>query len=317
MTKLRILLTDVAWPDTTIEQSLCANADCELVIAPSTDESILTELAKNADAIVTCWAEVTAGVIAATQGRCQVVSRLGIGLDNIDVNYCTQYQIPVTNIPDYCLQEVAEHTLASIFTLGRQLGTFHLRTKNSDYHREVEPPIRRIHGQTLGIIGLGNIGQRVASLANAVGLNVIGTRRDMTQAITGVRLTNFDEVINISDFVSLHLPLTHDTQHMLGAPQFTTMKNRAFLINTARGGLVNHAALAAALENKQIAGAALDVQDPEPPDLTIPPYNDSRVIVTPHTAFISEESITDLRTRCFENTLRILSGSPGKYVVNL
>ena len=317
MTNLRILLTDVAWPDTNIEQSLCANADCELVIAPSTDESTLTELAENVDAIVTCWAEVTAGVIAATQGRCQVVSRLGIGLDNIDVSYCTQHQIPVTNIPDYCLQEVAEHTLASIFTLGRQLGTFHLRTKKNDYQREVEPPIRRIQGQTLGIVGLGNIGQRVASLANAVGLNVIGTRRDMTQAIAGVRLTNFDELINISDFVSLHLPLTHDTQYMLGAPQFTAMKNSAFLINTARGGLVDHASLDAALKNKQIAGAALDVQDPEPPDLTIPPYNDPRIIVTPHTAFISEESITDLRTRCFENTISILSGAPGKYVVNL
>jgi D-3-phosphoglycerate dehydrogenase len=317
MSKLRILLTDVAWPDTNIEQSLCANADCELVIAPSTDESILTELAENADAIVTCWANVTASVIAATQGRCQVVSRLGIGLDNIDVNYCTQHQIPVTNIPDYCLQEVAEHAIASIFTLGRQLSTFHLRTKNNDYQREVEPPIRRIHGQTLGIIGLGNIGQRVASLANAVGLNVVGTRRNMTPAIAGVRLTNFAEALNISDFVSLHLPLTPDTQHILGEPQFAAMKDSAFLINTARGGLVDHAALAAALESKQIAGAALDVQDPEPPDLTIPPYNDPRVIVTPHTAFISAESITDLRTRCFENTLSILSGSPGKYVVNL
>jgi D-3-phosphoglycerate dehydrogenase len=139
----------------------------------------------------------------------------------------------------------------------------------------------------------------------------------MTQAIAGVRLTNFDEVINISDFVSLHLPLTPDTQHMLGEPQFAVMKDSAFLINTARGGLVDHAALAAALESKQIAGAALDVQDPEPPNLTIPPYNDPRVIVTPHTAFISAESITDLRTRCFENTLSILSGSLGKYVVNL
>lgn len=317
MTKLRILLTDVAWPDTDIEQSLCENADCELVIAPNTNESTLTELAENVDAIVTCWAAVTAEVIAATQGRCLVVSRLGIGLDNIDVNYCTQHQIPVTNIPDYCLQEVAEHTLASIFTLGRQLGTFHLRTKHNDYQREVEPPIRRIQGQTLGIVGLGNIGRRVASLANAVGLNVIGTRRDMTQTIAGVRLTDFDELINISNFVSLHLPLNDDTQHLLGEPQFAAMKDSAFLINTARGGLVDHAALAAALENKQIAGAALDVQDPEPPDLTIPPYNDPRVIVTPHTAFISEESITDLRTRCFENTLSILSGGPGKYVVNL
>ena len=317
MTKLRILLTDIAWPDTDIEQSLCENADCELVIAPNTDESTLTELAENVDAIVTCWAPVTAEVIAATQGRCLVVSRLGIGLDNIDVDYCTRHQIPVTNIPDYCLQEVAEHSIASIFTLGRQLSTFHLRTKNNDYHRDVEPPIRRIHGQTLGIIGLGNIGQRVASLAKAVGLNVIGTRSDMTQAIAGVRLTNFDEVLNISDFVSLHLPLTHDTQHMFGTRQFAAMKDSAFLINTARGGLVDHPALAAALESKQIAGAVLDVQSPEPPVLTIPPYNDPRVIVTPHTAFISEESITDLRTRCFENTLSILSGAPSKYVVNL
>lgn len=316
MPGLKILLTDIAWPDSAIETELCASAGVELTIAPEADEKTLIQYAVNVDAIVTCWAHVTQAVIAATAGRCKVVTRMGIGLDNIDVDYCSAHHIPVTNVPDYCLQEVAEHTLASIFTLGRQLATFHQRTKQGDYQRDVSPPIRRIQGQTLGIVGLGNIGQSVAALAQAVGLHVLGNRRDMNKSVPGVTLVPLQELLAASDYVSLHLPLTDDNQHMISDSEFALMKNTAFLINTARGGLVDHNALAEALQQNIVAGAALDVQDPEPPDLSMPPFNDPRVIISPHAAFVSEESLHDLRYRSIENTLNILLGKSGTNIVN-
>ncbi len=316
MSQPRLLLSDVAWPDTTIEQQLCDEAGVELVIASDATEETLTELASKCDGIVTCWANITENVIAAAGDRCRVVSRMGIGLDNIDVDYCTRQGIPVTNVPDYCLQEVAEHTVACIYSLGRHIHTYHLDSKDGKYEREVTPPLRRLKGQTVGIIGLGNIGKRVAELTKALGFRVLGYRRDMTKTVPGVELLPLDELISKSDFVTLHLPLTDSNHHMIAAKQFQQMKPTAYLINTARGGLVDHAALAAALDAKELAGAALDVQDPEPPDLETAPYDDQRVIVTPHAAFVSEESLIELRRSSVQNALDVLLTGDSDKIVN-
>lgn len=317
MNALKLLLSDVAWPDTSIEQKLCDEAGIELVIAPDSSEETLSQLALDCDGILTCWGNITSKVIAAAGSRCKVVSRMGIGLDNIDVNYCTSHNIPVTNVPDYCLQEVAEHTIASIFALGRHLNLYNLESKAGRYEREVSPPLRRMQGQTVGIIGLGNIGTRVAKLANALEFRVLGFRQNMTKAVEGVELTPLNELLTKSDFVTLHLPLTENNQHMLGAIQFQQMKSTAYLINTARGGLVDHRALATALQAGEIAGAALDVQDPEPPDLSVAPYNDPRVIVTPHAAFVSVESLIELRRSSVRNALDVMLHGQSNQIVNL
>ena len=317
MSNLKLLLSDIAWPDTSIEQKLCDEAGIELVIAPDSTEETLSQLALDCDGILTCWANITSKVIAAAGSRCKVVSRMGIGLDNIDVQYCTAQNIPVTNVPDYCLQEVAEHTIASIFALGRHINTYNLESKAGQYEREVSPPLRRLRGQTVGIIGLGNIGTRVAKLANALEFKVLGFRQDMTKSVEGVELTPFDDLLTQSDFITLHLPVTDDNHHMLGAPQFQRMKSTAYLVNTARGGLVDHEALASALQSGEIAGAALDVQDPEPPDLSVTPYNDPRVIVTPHAAFVSVESLIELRRSSVRNAFDVMLHGQSKHVVNL
>ena len=317
MSTLKLLLSDIAWPDTSIEQELCDEAGIQLVIAPDSSEETLSQLALDCDGILTCWANITSKVIAAAGSRCKVVSRMGIGLDNIDVQYCTAQNIPVTNVPDYCLQEVAEHTIASIFALGRHINTYNLESKAGQYEREVSPPLRRLRGQTVGIIGLGNIGTRVAKLANALEFKVLGFRQDMAKSVEGVELTPFDDLLTQSDFITLHLPVTDDNHHMLGAPQFQRMKSTAYLVNTARGGLVDHEALASALQSGEIAGAALDVQDPEPPDLSVTPYNDPRVIVTPHAAFVSVESLIELRRSSVRNAFDVMLHGESKHVVNL
>jgi len=314
MPQHQILLTDYAWPDLDIEREILAAANAELIVAPRGDEETLVALARPVDAIMTCWAKVTARVIEAAP-RCRIVSRLGIGLDNIDVAECTARRIPVTNVPDYCLIEVAEHALALLLALGRKIAFYHRETKEGRYQLQAGPPLRRLAGQTLGIVGLGNIGRTLADKAVALGLRVLATTRT-ARTHPSVSLVPLEELLAASDYVSLHLPLSVETRHLIGARELAMMKPSAYLINTSRGGLVDHAALAEALAAGRIAGAALDVQDPEPPPLDQAPYSDPRVIVTPHAAFVSLESLEDLRRRATIQVVDCLSGRTPANIVN-
>ena len=318
MPRFYVLLTDYAWPDVEIERRTLAEIDAELVVAPKDqqDAASLANLAREnrVDAIMTNWAKVPREVIEAAP-QCRIVSRLGIGLDNIDVAFCTERKIPVTNIPDYCLIEVAEHALALILSLARKVAFYHHETRQGRYQLQAGPKLRRIEGQTLGIVGLGNIGKKLAEKARGLGLQIVATSRKQVPML-GVEYIELDELLARSDYVSLHTPLVSATRHMIGAAQLAKLKPSAYLINTARGGLIDHAALAAALDAGQLAGAALDVQDPEPPDLSQPPYNDPRVIVTPHAAFVSEETLANLRSRVARQVATRLSGGVPECVVN-
>ncbi len=319
MPRFHVLLTDYAWPDLHIEREILSGIDAALVVAEKgkQDAASLAELAKtkNVDAIMTNWAKVPREVIAAAP-QCRIVSRLGIGLDNIDVAHCTAQKIPVTNIPDYCLIEVAEHALALLLALSRKVAFFHRETKEGRYQLQSGPKLRRIEGQTLGIVGLGNIGRKLAEKALGIGLKVIATSRSRKNGLPRVEFVTLDELLSRSDYVSLHTPLTPETKRCIGAEQFAKMKPSAYLINTARGGLIDHDALLAALQSGQLAGAALDVQDPEPPDLSLPIFRDERVFVTPHAAFVSEESLANLRSRVARQVVARLTGKVPENVVN-
>lgn len=315
----RVLITDYAWPDVEIERRVLAEIGAELIVAPKDkqDAASLAALAKDnaIDAIMTNWAKTPREVIAAS-GQCRIVSRLGIGLDNIDVAYCTGAKIPVTNIPDYCLIEVAEHALALLLALSRKVAFYHHETMQGRYQLQAGPKLRRIEGQTLGIVGLGNIGRKLAEKAIGLKMKILAASRGRRAAAPGVEFTPLDDLLARSDYVSLHIPLTAETRHSFGAAQFAKMKPTAYLINTARGGLLDHVALQAALDAGQLAGAALDVQDPEPPNLALPPYNDPRVLITPHAAFVSEESLADLRGRVARQVATKLTGGTPENVVN-
>ena len=312
----KVLLTDFAWADLGIERQILGEAGAELVLAKATDAASLAAAAVNADAIMTNWAKVTEPVIAAGR-KLRIVARLGIGLDNIDIEAATRRRIVVTNVPDYCVIEVAEHSLALLLALARKIGFYHQETKSGKYRLQAGPPLRRIEGQTLGIIGIGRIGQKLAEKAAALGLRVLATSRNRPAELPhGVEFCDLDELLRRSDYVSLHLPLTPQSRHLIDASRLARMKRGAYLINTSRGALIDTAALVSALESGQLAGAALDVQDPEPPPLDQPPYNDPRVIVTPHAAFVSAESLDNLRTRASRQVAAILSGELPENVVN-
>ena len=314
MARFHALYTDYPWADVEIERTALAEADCELVVSPDNKEATLASLAPGVDVILTCWAPVTARVIDAAD-RCRHIARTGIGLDNINVARATERGILVTNVPDYCIQEVAEHTIALVFALGRNIAGYHFATKNGQYDLVAGLPVERIMGKTLGLVGLGQIGKLVADRARALGMRVIGTNRS-GQLPADIEWVTLPELLATSDYVSLHLPMNADTRHLINAETLSQMRPSAYLINTSRGGLIDHAALAGALAAKQIAGAGLDVQDPEPPNLSQAPWNDPRVIVTPHAAFVSSHATHDLRTRVARQVVAVLRGETPENIVN-
>jgi D-3-phosphoglycerate dehydrogenase / 2-oxoglutarate reductase len=315
MARFQVLLTDFAWPDLDIERATLGEVDAELIVADATDVTTLARYAKDADAIIVNWAKVTSDVLAAAK-KCRIIARTGIGLDNIDVEFATRRGMLVTNVPDYCIKEVAEHALALILSLGRKVAFYHQETKSGRYELAAGPPLRRLDRQTLGIVGLGNIGRQLATKASALGFRVIAYSRHREQVLPPVEWAPLDALLAESDYISLHVASTPETRHIISRPQLALMKPTAYLINTARGAVLDEQALSEALAADRLAGAALDVQEQEPPDLLRPPYNDPRVIVTPHAAFYSLEAVIELRRRASRQVAAALTGKTPENVVN-
>jgi D-3-phosphoglycerate dehydrogenase / 2-oxoglutarate reductase len=315
MSANRVLITDAPWGDADLERQLLTPAECEVLLAPADDEQTLADLAGDVAAIATCWAPVTAGVINAAS-QCRHVARLGIGLDNIDIPAATARGMIVTNVPDYCVEEVAHHALALLLAHARQVAFFHQQTKQGIYDLQAAGPMRRLNQQTLGLIGFGRIARRLREMALGIGLSVIAHTPSGNDYGTGCEMVSLEEVLSRSDFLSLHAPLTDDSHHLIDAAGLSRLRPTAFLINTSRGGLIDHDALWQALHENRLAGAGLDVFEPEPPDLSQPLFLDERVILTPHAAFVSQESLVELRRRVAQQILDVLGGRTPEHIVN-
>jgi len=298
-----------------VETALLEGAGLRVVDAPSADEVTLTSLATDAVAIMTCFAQVTPTIIESAQ-QLRVVARFGVGVDNIAVETASARAIPVTYVPDYCVAEVAEHALALLLAQARGVVRYDASVKGRRWDLSVAAPLRRIEGQTLGLIGCGRIGARLATKALGLGLNVIAYDPAVTTTPGGVRAVSMDELLEQSDFVSLHVPLTSDTRGLIDESVLQRMRPTAFLINTARGGLVDTAALARALRERWIAGAGLDVLPQEPIAADDPLLELDNVVLTPHVAFYSEESLAELRRRTAQSVVDVLADRAPEHLAN-
>ncbi|SHN46746.1 C-terminal binding protein [Cryptosporangium aurantiacum] len=307
----RVLVTDVAWPTTDVERSVLAAAGAEMVLA-SPGES-LVELARDADAILTCFAKVPAEVLDAAT-RCRTVARYGVGVDNIDVDHATRLGMVVSNVPVYCVDEVADSALLGILALARRLLPLTRDVAAGRWGRDVPGAGTRLRGKVLGLVGVGTIGSALAVRAQALGLDVVAFDR---RPVPGVRrAASLEELLAEADVVSLHVPLTESTRHLIGAAELAAMKPTAWVVNTARGPLVDNAALLDALERGEIAGAALDVTDPEPLPADHPFRTRDDVVLTPHTAFSSDGSLAELARKAATNVVDVLEGRVPATVVN-
>jgi D-3-phosphoglycerate dehydrogenase len=251
----------------------------------------------------------------------RLIIRAGIGYDMIDVAAASDAGILVANIPDFCVDEVADHTIALLLAAMRRLpeALSTWRTSHSWHVTSQLPPIRRLRGQRLGIVGLGRIGRQVAARATSFGMEAIGfdPLQEPGGAIGEIRVTDLQEVLETSDAISLHCPLTADTRHLLGAESLKTLKPGAIVINTSRGGLVDLEALMQSLDSGHVAVAGLDVLDGEPtPDLDHPLLRHPNVMVTSHVAWYSEEARRELALNTAAEAIRFLGGEQVRGVIN-
>jgi D-3-phosphoglycerate dehydrogenase len=304
----RVLLTDHAWPGTEVEERLCSAAGADLVEAPpGASEAELAALAAGADAILTCWAQVTESVIAASPAL-RVVSRMGVGLDNIDLAAAAARGVAVTRVPDYCVEEVSDHVIGMLYAWARCIVSADRDVRAGRWDPPAYQP-RRVRSQVAGVWGLGTTGRRTAEKLLAAGCRVLADDRHPELAPDRVTAVPVEVLLAECDVVSLHLPLTAATRGMVGAAQLALMRPGALLVNTSRGALIDIPALCAGLDHGTPGAAALDVFPGEP---GVPAELRGRadVILTPHIAFSSDESVLELRRRSTEAALRVLAAPP-------
>jgi len=293
--------------------------DAELVIAKPGSDQDVADAGRDADGMIFHGAVPLTREIISQLKKCKVVCRTGVGMDRLDLAAAAEHGIVVCNAAGCNSIEVSEQMIGLLIAVSRKLVRMNQYVHEGRWRRHsaelhaYRGPVSRITGQTLGIVGLGHVGQQVAPRAQGMKINVQAVDPYLDPEIAkdlGVSLVSFDELVRTSDFISLHAPLIPATRKMFGKDQFAAMKNTAYLINCARGGLVDTDALYEALTTEQIAGAALDVTDPEPmpadhPILTLP-----NVIVTCHTAANSNESYVDCQTHATREVARVLKGEP-------
>ncbi len=319
----KALITDYVWPNIDVESEVLRAAGVEPVVAPDTSESTLAGLAADADVIMFCFAQVTGNVLRAAE-KCMVASRYGIGVDNIDIPTATELGIVVTNVPDYCMDEVTDHAIGMILALNRRLGQHDAQVKAGGWASvALDQPMHRTRGATLGILGYGRIGRSIADKAVGFAMNIIAYdplieagQTIPIDANNKTEITTFEDILKRSHFITVHTPLTPETEGMIGADQLASMMPGSIIVNCARGGIIQEQALADALHNGHLAGAGLDVVEPAPPPDDHPLLHAPNIIITPHTAFFSQASTIELERRTAEEALRVLNGNHPENLIN-
>ncbi|MCL4370014.1 MAG: C-terminal binding protein [Chloroflexi bacterium] len=315
---MKVLITDHVWPNVDVERRILSTVGAEVIVSPNGSEAELARLAAGCDAIMTCFAQVTPAVLRAAP-RCLQVARYGIGVDNIALETATELGIVVTNVPAFCVDEVAEHALGLLLACARRIPLYDRATHSGRWDNLMGRPLFRVSGSTLGIVGFGKIGRSLARKASGMDLRILvhdPALRPGDQSLQGVEVVDFDTLLGQSDFISLHLPLTPETRGLMGEAQLRKMKRTAYLLNTSRGPIIDTVALERALREGWIAGAGLDVMPQEPPATDDPLLALDNLVLTPHASFYSEQSLVELQTRAVEEVVRVLSGQRPRNVVN-
>src|SRR5580704_17928746 len=313
-----IAITDSVFPSLDPAKKALARLDPEYHMAKSSSPEDILSVARDADAIFVTYAKLP-GELLRQLKNCKAIGRFGLGVDNIDLPAAKELGIAVNYVPDYCLREVSDHAMALLLALARKVMFSNKLVQSGRWELPPIVPLRRLDGQVLGLIGFGNIPRTLAPKAKAFGLKVITyDPYVVTEALatTGVESVSFDDLLARSDFISVHAPLQPATRGLMNAKTFAKMKNGAFLINTARGPLVDETALIAALDSGHLGGAALDVVTTEPLAKDSPLIGRDNVILTPHTAFYSVEALEELQTKCASDVARVLSGENAIYPIS-
>lgn len=320
----KVVITDYDYGNIDIERAILEEAGAEVVALQAKSEDDLLDAVRDCFAIMNQYARVGARTIAAME-RCKVIARYGVGVDIVDVDAATAKGILVTNVRDYCTEEVADHAVSLWLALARGLFPYDRATHQGVWRWQSAAPLHRLRGRTVGIVSFGKIGQAIAARARAFGTEIIVYDPYLPLGVAeahGARKVDKPTLLSLSDVVMMQVPMTEETRHFLGEGEFRAMKRGAIVINTGRGPTIDNRALYKALTEGWIAAAGLDDPEEEPakkaewspagnPLFTLP-----NVIVTPHAAYYSEESIHSAREIAASEVARVLTGQQPRNPVN-
>jgi D-3-phosphoglycerate dehydrogenase / 2-oxoglutarate reductase len=315
--KYFVAVADSVFPNLDPAKEVLSAIGAELQLASDSSPEAVMKVAAGADAVLVTYAKINGDMVRQMK-KCRIISRFGIGVDNVDLEAATQAGIVVTKVPDYCIDEVSDHAMALLLSAVRKIPMATDQVHAGTWKMPNFVPIHRLRGSVLGLVGFGRIPQLVAPKAKAFGLRVVAYDPFIPKDVfarAGVEQADFAQLLKISDYVSIHSPLTPETKGLFNADAFKQMKKGSYVVNTARGPIIDEAALAAAIDSGHIAGAALDVMTNEPP-VNSPLIGKRNVIITPHTSFYSEESLVELQTKASQEVANVLTGKPARNPVN-
>lgn len=308
---MKVVITDYEYENIETERAIIEGAGFTLHSCQLKRPEELLPVLRDADAVITQYSSITSEVIEGME-HCRMIIKYGIGVNNIDCDAAAAKGILVCNVPDYGISEVSDHTCAMILALGRKLMPLAGALKSGGWGYSSAVPLKRLSECTLGLVGFGRIPQMAAKKMRAFGMRVSAYDpfvSSETAAEQSVNLVSLDELLRTGDFISVHCPLTRDTFHLIGKEEIEKMKASAFLINTARGGIIDEKALITALKKKRIAGAGIDVFEEEPVHPGHPLLSMDNVIATPHSAWYSETAIRTLQRKAAEEVVNVLKGN--------
>ena len=319
-----VVITDYDFADVSVETKILEAAGAEVVALQAKQEADLFDLAPRCAAMMNQYAKIGRETIGRMK-RCEVIARYGVGVDIVDVDEATDKGILVTNVQNYCTEEVADHAIALWLTLARKLPDYDRATHAGIWQWQSGQPVYRLRGRTMGIVSLGKIGQAILTRAQAFGVAVIAYDPFLPADVAaklGVELVDKADLLARSDYLLMQAPMTPETHHFLSDEEFAVMKPGAILVNTGRGPTVDNAALFRALNEGHLAAAGLDDPEEEPakranwtPDDN-PLFTLPNVIVTPHAAYYSEESILAARVTAATQVAKVLTGQEPDYTIN-
>lgn len=317
----KVTLVDHEWEDTQLEERMFEEAGLEFQILQSREKERIIEAAKTSDALLILYADIDEDILKAARqaGRLQIVSRYGIGINMVDVAAAKACGIDVANVNDYCIDEVSDHSLAFILAAARRLIPYYNDTRAGHWDFKVADLPIRSSKATVGLLGFGKIPRRLAEKLNAIGYNVMAydpfvSEEDMRAV--DVEKATVEEIIAESDFISVHVPLIEATHHLLNREAFQAMKSNAYIINTARGPIIDEEAMIEALQNGEIAGAYLDVTETEPLPANSPLRTLPNVVLSPHAAWYSEDAFFEIRYKAIQNIIEKSEGKTPTYLIH-
>jgi len=314
--KAKVVLTDYVWESLDVERKTLEGIAELVPLQTKKPEEFLAQ-AEDCDALLNTYAGPITADVMARMPKCRIIARYGIGVDTIDLDAATQAGIIVTNNPTYCIEEVAEHTMALVLACARKVAVYDRLVRGARWELPPGKPMFRLSGRTLGLVGFGNIARQVAVRAAAFGVRILFADPVVQEgAEFPGKKVELHGLLQASDFVSLHPPLTAETRKMINDEALSQMKPSAFLVNCSRGPIVDTDALVRALDAKKIAGCALDTTDPEPLPDPHPLRERENVIVTPHVAWYSEQALVGLQAGAPGEVRRVLTGEWPVNVVN-